>query len=190
MASPHSRDVTALLHAWSQGDRAALDELVPIVYDELRQRAARQMRQQSPEHTLRATALVHETYLRLAGDPVVEWQSRAHFFGVAAKVMRSVLVDHERARRTAKRGGVATRVTLGAASGVADTTPDVDVLALDEALVALAELDPDKCRIVELRYFAGLTIEETAAALGISPATVKREWAMARAWLRRELREQ
>ena len=185
--APPSRDVTALLKAWSQGDQSAFDELVPLVYDELRRQAERYMRRQPPGHTLRATALVHEAYLRLGDHERAGWQSRAHFFGVASKVMRSVLVDHARGRHRVKRGGSARPVTLGAADQVAGESPDVDVLALDEALTRLAEFDADKSRLVELRYFTGLTIEETAEVLGISPATVKREWIAARAWLRREL---
>jgi RNA polymerase sigma factor (TIGR02999 family) len=187
MALPSSQNVTALLRAWSRGDRAALDELLPLVYGELRRQAARHMRAQSDGHTLQTTALVHEAYFRLMGQEGVEWQDRAHFFGVAGKAMRSVLVDHARARHALKRGGAARHLSLGAA-GVADQAESaVDVLALDEALSRLAQLDERQGRIVELRYFAGLGIEETAAVLGISPATVKREWSTAKAWLRREL---
>jgi RNA polymerase sigma factor (TIGR02999 family) len=185
--SSQARGVTALLEAWQQGDRAALDELLPLVYRELHQQAQRFMRAQSPGHTLQATGLVHEAYLRLVDQDHVEWQSRAHFFGVAAKVMRSVLVDHARARRAAKRGGGVRHLTLGAADLAGGKAPDLDVEALDEALTRLAELDPEQGRLVELRYFAGLSIEETAAVLGVSPATVKRQWRVARAWLKREL---
>ena len=184
---PPAQNVTALLLAWGQGDRAALDQLVPVVYDELRRRAERAMRRQPPGHTLQATALVHEAYLRLVDQQRVAWQSRAHFFGVAAKAMRRILIDHARARQAAKRGGAASPLTLGSAGEVAAEQPSVDVLALDEALTRLAALDPQKSQLVELRYFTGLGIEETAEVLGISPATVKREWNAARAWLKREL---
>jgi RNA polymerase sigma factor (TIGR02999 family) len=179
--------VTGLLRAWSEGDHAAFDALVPIVYAELRQLAERYMRRQDPGHTLHATALVHEAYLRLAGQQRPDLTSRRHFFGVASKVMRSVLVDHARGRQRAKRGSGATLVSLGAVSDSAAGGEDLDVLELDGALTRLAEFDPDKSRLVELRYFTGLTIEETAEVLGVSPATVKREWVAARAWLRREL---
>jgi RNA polymerase sigma factor (TIGR02999 family) len=181
--------VTDRLRAWAAGDPAALNELLPLVYDELRRQARRYMRAQPPGHTLQTTALVHEAYLRLVGQSHVDWQSRAHFLGVASKAMRSILVDHARARGAAKRGGTARVVTLDQGGGVADAGSQrgVDVLALDEALARLAELDSRKSQLVELRYFGGLGIEEAAAVLGVSPATVKREWTTARAWLRREL---
>jgi RNA polymerase sigma factor (TIGR02999 family) len=186
---PHSCDVTALLQAWGRGERAALDELLPLVYGELRRQAARHLRAQAAGHTLQPTALVHEVYLRLVDQPTVEWQGRAHFFGVAARAMRSILVDHARARHAAKRGGRARAVTLSAAHGIADRTAEaeVDVLALDEALSGLAALDARQAQVVELRYFGGLSIEETAHVLGISCATVERDWKTARLWLRREL---
>ncbi len=188
------RDVTALLRAWSQGEQGALDELLPLVYGELRRLAARYLRTQRPGHTLQTTALVHEAYLRLVG-PVgagADWQGRAHFFGVAARAMRSILVDHARARQAAKRGGGVRALTLGAADAAgarADRAAEseVDVVALDDALARLADMDARQARVVELRYFAGLSIEETALALGISHATVEREWRTARLWLRREL---
>jgi RNA polymerase sigma factor (TIGR02999 family) len=166
-----------------------LDELLPLVYGELRRQAARHLGAQAPGHTLQPTALVHEVYLRLVDQPTVEWEGRAHFFGVAAKAMRSVLVDYARARHAAKRGGRARAITLGAAQGVARGTADaeVDVLALDEALSGLAALDPRQAQVVELRYFGGLSIEETAHVLGVSGATVERDWKTARLWLRREL---
>ncbi len=178
-------DVTRLLQAWSGGDRAALEQLFPIVYRELHRQADRFMRGQSSDHTLQATALVHEAYLRLAGGDSVDWKSRAHFFGVAAKAMRSILVDHARARLAAKRGGGMDPVTLADADGVGGEP--VEVLELDEALSRLAVLDPRKSRLVELRWFGGLSIEEAAEVLAISTATAKREWRTARAWLRREL---
>jgi RNA polymerase sigma factor (TIGR02999 family) len=178
-------DVTRLLQAWSDGDSAALDQLLPAVYRELHRQAERYMRAQSPGHTLQATALVHEAYLRLAGGEPVDWKSRAHFYGVAAKAMRCILVDHARARKASKRGGAAEPVTLAAA----DETPgrSVEVLELDEALRGLAELDARKATLVELRWFGGLSIEEAAEVMNVSPATAKREWRTARAWLRREL---
>lgn len=185
---PHS-EITELLAAWAAGDPRAADRLLPAVYDELRRQAARAMRRESDVSTLQPTALVHEAYLRLV-DQRAPWHNRAQFFGVAAQAMRRVLVDHARARHAAKRGGGAPRITLGdAAAEQPGPTDDsaADVLALHDALTRLAAMDPDQARLVELRYFAGLTIEETAAALGSSPATVKREWAVARAWLHREL---
>jgi RNA polymerase sigma factor (TIGR02999 family) len=186
---PSSRqDVTVLLRAWEQGDQTALDALLPAVYGELHRQAERYMRGQSAGHTLQATALVNEAYLRLVDQRETEWTSRAHFFGVAAKAMRSILVDHARARQAAKRGSGAARLTLGQVGDVADRKAEVDVLDLNEALQRLAELDPEKGRLVELRYFGGLSIEEAAEVLGISPATLKRQWSTARAWLRRELR--
>ena len=179
-------DVTQLLVAWSAGDAAAGEQLLPAVYAELRRQAARAMRREGEEHTLQATALVHEAYLRLVDQRRAAWRNRSHFFGVAAQVMRRILVDHARGRHAAKRGGGAHRLTLGDADA-AVPEPAVDVLALHEALERLALLDPDQARLVELRYFGGLSIEETATMLEVSPATVKREWAVARAWLRREL---
>jgi len=187
MTPGSTQSVTGLLQAWALGDQTALDELLPLVYDDLRRQARRLMRSQPAGHTLQTTALVHEAYLRLVGQSAVEWNGRAHFFGVAAKAMRSILVDHARARGAAKRGGSARAVTLDDAAGVAGPQASVDVLALDDALGRLAELDARKSKLVELRYFGGLGIEETAAVLGVSPATVKREWTTARAWLRREL---
>ena len=180
--SETSRSVTELLDAWGRGDRAALDALVPAVYAMLHQQAERALRGQPDGHTLQPTALVHEAYVRLAGQPGAGAHSRSHFFSVAAMVMRSVLVDHARARQRVKRGGDARP-----AGDVASAEDAVDVVALDEALDRLAAQDGRKARVVELRYFVGLSIEETAQALDSSPATVKREWTAARAWLRREL---
>ncbi|MET0552837.1 MAG: ECF-type sigma factor [Vicinamibacteria bacterium] len=182
--------MTALLRAWAGGDREAGDRLVPLIYRELRRQAARALRRERRDHTLPATALVHEAYLRLAGAKG-RWEDRAHFFGVAARVMRQVLVDHARRRGAVKRGGSATRVSLDT---VAVTPPareaPIDVVVLDQALHELAALDAGKAHIVELRYFGGLTLEETAAAVGVSPATVTREWRLARAWLRRSIAAQ
>ena len=191
--------VTELLIAWNAGDRHALDALVPLVYTELRRQARLALRREGAGHTLQPTALVHEAWLRLAGQQHARWEGRTQFFAVAAQVMRRVLVDHARARHALKRGGGASHVTLGDASpaeraglaGVAaaeeSSVDAVDVLALDEALTRLAAFDPQKARLVELRYFVGLSIPEAAAALGVSQATVGREWAVARLWLRREL---
>src|SRR5829696_4555605 len=185
--------VTALLIAWSEGDGAALDTLLPVVYAELRRQARRALRREAAGHTLQPTALVHEAYLRLVDQRPIRWQGRTQFFGVAARCMRQVLVDAARTRRAAKRGRGAHPVTLSDAEGAAATPSagvddaGVDVLALDAALERLAALDPDQARLVELRYFAGLTIDDTAATLGVSPATVSREWTVARRWLRREL---
>jgi RNA polymerase sigma-70 factor, ECF subfamily len=177
-------DVTQLLLAWRGGDRSVGEKLLPAIYAELHRQAERAMRAEAPEHTLQATALVHEAYLRLVDQNRVEWKNRAHFFGVAAQLMRRILVDHARGRAAAKRGGDFHRITLDDAHG---GESDVDVLDLHDALEGLARLDPDQARIVELRYFSGLNIEETAEAMEVSAATVKREWAVARAWLRREL---
>jgi RNA polymerase sigma-70 factor (ECF subfamily) len=182
-------DVTQLLQNWSLGDHSAGEALMASVYAELHRQAARAMGREAPEHTLQATALVSEAYLRLIDQRRVQWRNRAHFFGVAAQLMRRILVDHARGRLAEKRGGGARQLTLGDADAARDEPNDagVDVLALHEALERLAALDPDQARIVELRYFGGMTIEDTAEALGVSPATVKRDWAVARAWLRREL---
>jgi RNA polymerase sigma factor (TIGR02999 family) len=180
-------DVTALLLAWRGGDHSVGEQLLPAIYAELHRQAERAMRREASEHTLQPTALVHEAYLRLIDQSRVEWRNRSHFFGVAAQVMRRILVDHARGRLAAKRGGDVQRLTLSDAEAPASADDGVDVLALHEALESLAKLDPRQARIVELRYFTGLTIEETAEALEMSPATVKREWSVARAWLRREL---
>jgi RNA polymerase sigma factor (TIGR02999 family) len=188
--------VTDLLRAWGAGDSGAPDALAPLVYDELRRQAQLALRHERQGHTLQTTALVNEAWLRLDAQRNAPWQSRTQFFAVAAQMMRRVLVDHARARRAAKRGGAGTPVTLGAidrADAAADaptrdaTVDAVDLLALDDALAQLAVLDPQKAKLVELRYFAGLSIPAAAEALGVSPATVGREWAVARMWLRREL---
>jgi len=186
-------DVTGLLIAWSEGDSAALDALLPVVYAELRRQARRALRREGAGHTLQPTALVHEAYLKLVDQQPSRWEGRAQFYGVAARCMRQVLVDAARTRRAAKRGGGAHPITLSDADGLAAApaaggeAAGHDVLALDAALARLAALDPEQARLVELRYFAGLTLDETAATLGISPATVSREWTVARRWLRREL---
>jgi RNA polymerase sigma factor (TIGR02999 family) len=182
---PHA--VTALLRAWGGGSAAASEALVPLVYEELRRQARLALRREGTGHTLQATALVHEAWLRLEGQHDARWESRTQFLAVAAQTMRRVLVDHARARRARKRGGGEVHVTLGDAVNAAAAPDQVDVLALDEALARLADIDPRKARLVELRYFVGLSIPEAAEALGVSLATVGREWAVARMWLRREL---
>ncbi|MEO8334381.1 MAG: ECF-type sigma factor [bacterium] len=182
-----TRRVTALLRAWGAGDASASEELVPLVYAELRRQARRALRREGEGHTLQATALVHEAWLRLDGQHDARWESRTQFLAVAAQMMRRVLVDHARTRRALKRGGGETQVTLGDAVNAAMPSDSVDVLALDDALERLAAMDARKARLVELRYFAGLSIPEAAAAMGVSQATVIREWAVARLWLRREL---
>ena len=183
-----SQNITHLLKEWSDGDKQALDELAPLVYNELRQQAARYMVKERAGHSLQATALINEAFLRLIDVKDVEWQSRAHFFAIAANLMRRILVDHARRRDADKRGGCQIRLTLDDRLAVAKE-PDVDLLALDEALDKLATIDEQQARIVELRFFSGLTVEETATALGVSPKTVKRDWSVARAWLRREIGE-
>ena len=182
-----SSPITQLLIAWSDGRREALESLVPLVYEDLRRIAAAYMRRESAGHPLQATALVHEAYVRLIDQRKVKWRNRAHFFGVAAGMMRRILVDQARQRRAEKRGGGWEKVTL-VCDGVAVDAPDVvDVLALHESLERLAAFDPQQERIVELRYFGGLTIDEAAEVVGISPATVVREWTIAKAWLRGDL---
>jgi RNA polymerase sigma factor (TIGR02999 family) len=174
--------VTRLLIDWSNGDKTALDRLMPLVYEELRKIAKRHLRSEDPGLTLQGTALVHEAYLRLIDQNRVQWQNRLHFFGVAAQLIRRILLDNARRRHAAKRGGAATRLTLDEGM-FAPGQVDLDVLALDEALNGLAQLDPQQARVVELRFFAGLTLAETAEALGVSTATVQRDWVTAKAWL-------
>jgi len=188
-ASSTRHGVTELLRAWGAGDSQASDALVRLVYDELRRQAGLVLRREREGHTLQPTALVHEAWLRLGNQHDARWESRTQFFAVAAQMMRRVLVDHARTRQALKRGDGAVQVSLSDAGRPAETSSldIVDVLALDEALARLAEFDPQKARLVDLRYFAGLSIPEAAAALGVSLATVGREWAIARMWLRREL---
>lgn len=189
MAAPTREDVTHLLNDWGRGNQQALDKLLPLVYDELRRLAASYLRRERPDHTLQPTALVHEAYFRLIGQREVSWQNRAHFFGIAAQAMRRILVDHARSHLYAKRGGGAQKLSLDEAMGVPDQQ-GVELTALDEALNKLETIDPRQSRIIELRYFGGLSIEATAEVLGISPATVKREWSMARAWLHRQISQE
>jgi RNA polymerase sigma factor (TIGR02999 family) len=183
-----AKPLTQVLIDWGQGRAEALDELMPIVYQELRRLARRYLRGERVGHTLQATALVHEAYLRLVDQQAIPWQSRAHLFALAAQMMRRILVSHARDRKRLKRGGVQTRVTL---DNVVDSASAraIDLVALDDALRALATRDEQQSRIIELRYFGGLTIAEAAAVLDVSPATVKNKWTLARAWLHRELRQ-
>ena len=180
------RDFTQLLVDWRNGDKAALDQMTPVLYEELRRLARHFLSRERPDHTLQPTALVHEAYLRLVDQRLVEWKNRAHFLGVAASMMRRILINHARAHHAAKREGFAQAVSLEDALGVF-TTPQVNVLELNHALQELTELDPQQGRVVELRYFGGLTIDETAEVMGISPATVKREWGTARLWLLQQM---
>jgi RNA polymerase sigma factor (TIGR02999 family) len=178
--------VTELLAQWGGGDREALDRLMPLVYDELRRIADSHFRRERADHTLQPTALINEVYLRLIGENSITWQSRAHFLGVAAHLMRFILIDHARARKASKRGGEAERVMLDEAIGFFKQK-DLDLIALDAALGKLAGMDERQAQIVELKFFGGLSIEEIAEVTGVSPATVKREWSMAKAWLHKEL---
>jgi RNA polymerase sigma factor (TIGR02999 family) len=180
-----SNDVTQLLVNWSQGDPRALEALTPLVYDELRRLAGRYLRRERPDHTLQSTALVHEAYLRMVDQKQVRWQNRAHFFGVAAQIIRRILVDHARGHKAEKRGADAVKLSLDEAMAVPEER-QLDLVA-DDSLNSLANFDIQQGRIVELRFFGGLSIEETAEVLRVSPATVKRDWAMAKAWLYRDM---
>ena len=182
MSAP-PREITQLLLEWRNGDRTALDKLMPMVYEELRQLASHYMAAERTDHTLQATALINEAYLRLTDHKDIQWQNRAHFYAVAAQAMRRILVGHARARHAAKRGGGALTVSLEDALAMADKS--ADLIALDEALSDLAALDPRKSQVVELRHFGGLTAEEVAGVLGVSPVTVMRDWKTAKAWLLR-----
>ncbi|HKE56690.1 MAG TPA: sigma-70 family RNA polymerase sigma factor [Pyrinomonadaceae bacterium] len=184
--SEQPENVTQLLLGWGNGDKEALDQLMPIVYDELRRQAARYLRRERAGHTLQTTALINEAYIRLVDQKRVHWQNRAHFFGIAAKMMRRILVDHARTKKRAKRGGSDVRVSLADATLVSKSR-DLDIVALDQALERLGKVDEQQARVVELRFFSGLTVEETAEVLSISAATVKRDWSMAKAWLHREI---
>jgi RNA polymerase sigma factor (TIGR02999 family) len=182
-----SDGITKLLIDWSQGDQAALEKLMPLVYDELRRLASNYLRRERAGHTLQPTALVNEAYLKLVDQRHARWQNRAHFFGISAQLMRRILVDHARQHQAAKRGGSQQqRLSITSAERVVKQ-PEIDLLALNEALDELALIDPQQAQIVELKFFGGLSIEETAEVLGISHATVERDWKVARAWLRRQL---
>src|SRR2546426_4561411 len=186
MSQSPTHEVTQLLLAWSEGDRTALDKLTPLVYQELRRMAHRYMSRERPGHTMQTTALVNEAYLRLVNRESVHWQNRAHFFAIAAQVMRHILVDHARSHAYAKRGGGAQTISLDEAM-IVSREPAAEEVALDDALKELAKIDSQQSRIVELRFFGGLTIEETAEVLHLSAATIKREWSTAKAWLYHEL---
>src|SRR5881628_68525 len=187
MATRSPQGVTQLLERWSRGDESALEELMPLVYDELHRLAGSYLRRERSGHTLQPTALVNEAYLRLTDQRKAHWRNRAQFFGVAAQLMRRILIDHARARQAAKRGGSAQQRLSITSAGKFAKQPEVDLLNLHEALEELAEMDPQQGRIVELRFFGGLSIDETAEVMGIGHATVERDWKLARAWLRRKL---
>jgi RNA polymerase sigma-70 factor, ECF subfamily len=187
MEVPSSHDVTGLLQAWGQGDEEALQTLVPLVYEELRAAARRYMVRERQGHVLQTTALIHETYLRLVGVRKIKWQNRAHFLAICAKLMRRILIDFARSRRYQKRGSATPHVNLNEAL-VLTSRPDPNLLALDDALQRLAVVDPRKSRVVELRFFGGLSVKDTAEVLKMSPDTVMRDWNLAKAWLLRDLR--
>lgn len=188
-SAPDASEVTRLLHAWSDGDADALTRLMPLVFGDLRRIAAAHFARENAGHTLQPTALVHELYLRLRGRRHVDWHNRAQFFSFAGQLMRRILVDHARGRLTAKRGGGATRLDVDAMPNVAATLDDPEMVALDEALKDLEQIDPRQAKIVELRFFMGLNNKEIATVLGISTTTVKREWQTARLWLFREVKK-
>jgi RNA polymerase sigma factor (TIGR02999 family) len=181
-----SSQITQLLQRWRDGNREALDALLPLIYDELRRLAHRHLRNERPEHTLQSSALVHEAYLRLVGQDFPQWEGRSHFFAIAAQLMRQILVDYARRHRASKRGSGVCMLTLGDAEALPQRK-DVDVVALNDALNSLAEIDPRQSHVVELRFFAGLSLEETSEVMGIGTATVQRDWTAARAWLHREM---
>ena len=182
-----SQNITVMLRRWSEGNREVLDDLLPLVYDELHKRARQYLRRERSDHTLQPTALIHEAYLKLIDQNDVSWQNRSHFFAISAQLMRRILVDHARAKHRDKRGGDDIKLPLEEAALAAADEKSVDLIALDEALDRLAAVDAQQSRIVELRYFSGLSLEETAEALSISRSTAARDWAMAKAWLHREL---
>lgn len=188
MDEPVTNDVTQLLVGWSEGNQQALDKLLPLVYRELKRIADRYLRRERADHTLQATALVHEAYLKLIDQRQVRWQNRAHFFGIAAQAMRRILVDYARDRQAEKRGGGGIKLSLDDELDISDKRAS-ELIALDDALSTLAEMDAQKSRIVELRFFGGLSIEETAEVLGISTATVIRQWRLAKAWLYGEMKQ-
>lgn len=183
----NSQNITRMLKDWGGGSHEALEQLLPVVYDELHRQASRYLRRERSDHTLQTTALIHEAYLKLIDQKDVEWQNRAHFFGIAAQAMRRILVDYARTKKREKRGGNDVKLQLDEAINVSADQRHIDLVALDEALDRLTALDERQARIVELRYFSGMTTDETAEVLGISPATVRRDWDMAKAWLHKQL---
>jgi RNA polymerase sigma-70 factor, ECF subfamily len=183
----NSPNVTQMLKEWSAGNTRVLDNLMPLVYEELRRQASRYLRKERADHTLQTTALIHEAYLRLVDQRNVEWQNRAHFFAIASTAMRRILVDYAKTRHREKRGGAAENLPLEEALQISSKEKSIDLVALDEALTRLAEFDERQARIVELRYFSGLDNDETATVLGVSNATVRRDWNFAKAWLRQEI---
>ena len=183
----NTQNITRMLKDWSDGSSEALDELLPFVYDELHRQAARYLRRERSDHTLQTTALIHEAYMKLIDQREVRWQNRAHFFAVAAQAMRRILVDYARTRKREKRGGDDVKLQLDEAIEIPAKEKNIDLVALDEALNRLATYDERQARVVELRYFSGMTEEETAEVLGTSPATVRRDWNMAKAWLHHQL---
>ena len=187
MAAPSPSDITRILHEWQAGSREALDRLMPIVYNELKTLASRQLAHEWRHDRLQTTVLVNEAYFKLFGQREVDWQNRGHFFAIAAQIMRRIIVDHARRQLREKHGGGAVAVELNEAIPTSEPIDTIDALALDRALQKLEQFDPEQGRIVELRFFAGLTVDETAAVLGVSPTTVKREWVIAKTWLYREL---
>lgn len=181
------REITRKLHEWSEGNRESLDELTPLVYDELHRQAARFLGRERSDHTLQTTALIHETYLRLINQHRVNWESRTHFYAIAANLMRQILIDYARAKNRKKRGGKNIKLSFNEAVPLTSTEKSIDLIALDEALERLEKIDEQQARIVELRYFSGLSLEETAKAIKVSRSTVANNWRMAKAWLHREL---
>jgi RNA polymerase sigma factor (TIGR02999 family) len=188
-SNQRGEEISELLAAWTDGDREAWNELIPIVYDELRQQASRHLRGERDNHTLRTTALVHETYMKLAGQRFANWENRAHFFWLASEIMRRVLVDYARIRKSEKRGGDVDHVPVNSSFDIAIDNSDINLLELDAAITKLASMDPQQAKVVEVRYFGGCSIEETAQVIGVSVATIKRDWASAKAWLAHELKE-
>ena len=180
-------DVTQMLKDWSDGNQNIFDKLMPLVYEELRRQASRYLRKERSNHTLQTTALIHEAYLKLIDQKNVEWQNRAHFFAIAAQAMRRILVDYARERHRAKRGGAAENLSLEKAAFIVSKEKSLDLVALDEALTRLSKFDERQARVVELKFFSGLDIDETAEVLGVSNATVRRDWNMAKAWLHQEI---
>lgn len=185
-----SLEITRLLKAWGSGDKAALDALTPVVYNEMRRMARRYMQNERAGQTIQATALVNEVYLKMIDVAIANWQDRVHFFAVSASMMRRILVDRARARGSAKRGGAGRKVNLDDAPELASPGRDREIVALDEALNTLAAMDPRKARVIELRFFGGLSVEETADLLGISPQSVMRDWKLAKVWLQREMKKE